>query len=415
MRIESHRDLSTDDYAVLRMVYDDGQATRHRLASRTMFSLVKTSKVLDGLLARGLISRTKKRQPRGGRPVYLYEMAPDFGLAFGLSIGADSIRIVAVNSRKTVIQERLYPYQLGEDPERHVDELSELITRSVHEFWADAFPDTHNRLTLGVSLPGLVDSAQGVWLQGLQLSGVEDVQMSRILGEKLRLPVLVEDEARSVACVEQIQGLGKGIAHFVLLYLGAGVGTGIVIDHRLYHGFHGVAGEIGHVPVHGNTYRCSCGNKGCLETVVSVPGILRLFRDRLKEGVNSNLQRAFSARDQGLSVERILAAARDGDKLTESTLFEVGGYLGEACSQAILLFNPQKVLITGEASIFRDYWKSPLNQVVNHSVLPKMLRGVAIEFCDYNPRQEAFGAALLAFRRYWITQMRSAAPRERTP
>ena len=415
MKTEGARSLTPGDYAVLRTVHENGHATRQRVALRTRFSLVKTSRILNALVARGVIVRTKNKQPRSGRPMYLYGMAPEFGHSVGISIGTDSLRLVAVNSRNILTKEQVVSYQLGEDPDRHVTELAEQVGRCVRDFWADSAITDEEPLTLGVSLPGLIDTRNSVWLQGLQLSGVEDVEIAKILQRQVDLPVVVEDEARSVAYWEKTQGLGKGVANFVLLYLGVGVGTGIVINHRLYHGFHGVAGEIGHLPVHGNQYRCSCGNKGCLETVVSVPGILRLFRDRLLEGVNSNLQRAFSLGEKALSMQRILEAARHGDKLTQSTLFEIGGYLGEACTQVIQLFNPQKVLITGEASLLSDYWKSPLNQIVSHSVLPKMLRGVTIEFCDYHPRQEAYGAALLAFHRYWNRGMRSKPARRKWP
>jgi glucokinase len=185
-----------------------------------------------------------------------------------------------------------------------------------------------------------------------------------------------------------------------MVYIGLGLGTGIVINGRIYRGYHGLAGEIGHVEHADNTYRCSCNSVGCLDTVVSTAGILRVFRDRLKEGVRSSLQKTTTESGSGLSLEEILAAAEAGDRLAQSTLEEIGVFLGDACATLIKLFNPQRLIISGPGSIFKEYFDDPVQQVIRQRVLPEMLEDYQTVFADYRANHEAKGAALLALKRY---------------
>jgi predicted NBD/HSP70 family sugar kinase len=191
-------------------------------------------------------------------------------------------------------------------------------------------------------------------------------------------------------------GAGRGLRDFVLIYLGSGVGSGVVIGRRIYRGFHGLAGEIGHIEHPNNAYRCSCSNVGCLETMISPAGILRVFRDRLAEGVISSLQREPGE----LDLPTILAAADQEDRFARATLHEIGGFLGDACAILIKMFNPQRLVVSGAGAVFHDYFAAPVDEVLHRRVLPEMLVDYRTVFADYQSYQEAHGAALAAMNRY---------------
>jgi predicted NBD/HSP70 family sugar kinase len=165
-----------------------------------------------------------------------------------------------------------------------------------------------------------------------------------------------------------------------------------------------MAGEIGHIQHPQNRYRCTCSNVGCLETVISTVGIQRVFRDRLAEGVVSNLQR--EAEDPNL--DRILGAAREGDRFVQSTLREIGQFLGDACAILIKMFNPEGLIISGDGAMFREFFAEPVEQVVRRWVLPEMLEGFSMTFAEYDPFHEAHGAALVAMDHH--LDWRSHAP-----
>jgi predicted NBD/HSP70 family sugar kinase len=217
-----------------------------------------------------------------------------------------------------------------------------------------------------------------------------------LLRERLGLPVFIEDISRSVAFYEMHCGHGRSSRSFVVIYLGAGVGAGVVINRRIYRGFHGMAGEIGHIEHADNTYRCSCSNVGCLETVISASSIQRVFRDRLAEGVISSLQQVTGE----LDLAAIRAAADQGDRFTRTTLHEIGEYLGDACTVLIKMFNPDRLIVSGVGALLRDFLAVPAGEVIRRRVLPEMLADFRFLFADYEPTQEAHGAALAAMNHY---------------
>jgi predicted NBD/HSP70 family sugar kinase len=310
-----------------------------------------------------------------------------------------------MNSAKEVVCRREFSLALSSDVTTHATSIIDQLSVELSRVIAEELTDSRPVITLGLALPGLVDARAGTWLQGLWLSGITHVPIASMLGERVGVPVFVEDIARSMAFYEMHRGHGRRIRSFVLIYLGSGVGSGIVINRRIYRGFHGLAGEIGHIEHADNTYRCSCSNVGCLETVISAVGIQRVFRDRLAEGVISSLQG-----DSGSpSIDRILGAAREGDRFTRSTLREIGNFLGDSCVILIKMFNPERVIISGKGSIFREFFSDAVDEVIHRSVLPEMLQKFRTVFAEYDPYQEAHGAALVAANHYFNRRLRAPA------
>jgi predicted NBD/HSP70 family sugar kinase len=388
--------LQKSELKVLRAVFSSGRATRRGLARRSRLSLVKVSSILGKLETEGFLVRDGKTRSAGGRPSYLFRLRPELACALGVSVGVEHFRIVGMDGAKRAFLRREYPLQLAADPATHAQAVVDRLSGELERLLAHELPCAHQVTALGVALPGLIDTRAGTWLLGLWLSGIARVPIVRLLGERLALPVFIDDIARSAAFYEMHLGAGRGVRNFVLMYLGSGVGSGVVINRRIYRGFHGLAGEIGHIEHPANAYRCSCSNVGCLETVIAPAGILRVFRDRLAEGVNSSLQREAGE----LDLSKILAAADQEDRFARATLHEIGGFLGDACAIMIKMFNPQRLVVSGPGAAFRDYFASPVEEVVRRRVLPEMLADYKTVFADYQSFHEAHGAALAAMNHY---------------
>jgi predicted NBD/HSP70 family sugar kinase len=384
--------LNQLELKVLHVIFARGQSTRAAISLRTRLSPAKVSSILDQLEKTGYVQRAGKATTPRGRPSHLFRVRPDMGYTVGAAVGLDRFRVVAMDGAKEIRVRREVPFPPSGDPATNgrsiVDQLSAKISQIMEKDLAKLRPI----MALGLALPGLVDTRTGRWLQGLWLSGVADVPVVSLLRQRLRVPVSVEDIARSLAVYEMHRGHGQGFRSFALIYLGGGVGSGIVINREVYHGLHGMAGEIGHVEHADNSYRCVCGNVGCFETIISATGIQRVFKDRLAEGVISSLQPAGG----GVDLERILEAARAGDRFTLSTLREIGEYVGDACAIVIKMFNPEGLIITGQGAMFREFFAEPVDQAIHRRVLPGMLDQFTLTFAEYDPYQEAHGAALVA-------------------
>jgi predicted NBD/HSP70 family sugar kinase len=387
--------LEKSEVGALRAIFLQENPTRKTIARDTRLSLVKVSSILSDLEGRGLIAKEGKTRTSGGRPSHIYRLGSDIGYTLGLNVRPDEIRIVAMDGAKKLLFQRALPLTLSPAPSTHHNTIVEQLCAAIDEVAASG-PNPDRLLSIGLALPGMVDTQQGVWLLGLQLTGITHIEIAELLARRYGVPVVAEDVARALAFLELHVGEGRGLRHFVLLYLGLGMGTGVVMDRRLYRGFHGLAGEIGHIGHPQNRYRCSCGNVGCLETVVSPSGILRVIRDRLRDGVRSELQRYSSPAPESLTLERVLAAAASGDRLALSTLAEIGGFLGDACAMLIKLFNPQALIVSGDVTMFTEFLRDPVERVIGRDVLPEMLEDYATIFSTYRPEHEAHGAALLA-------------------
>lgn len=391
--------LSRDEIRAARAIFSLQHPTRSSIARQTRSSLVKISSILGELEKKEYIEKVGKTKTTGGRPAYIFQLKPTIGVSIGVSIAPDCFEILGIDGSKSAGIEERHPLALPADPEKHVDSIVEQVASVLKKKIARQ-PDGQPVVSIGIALPGMVDSRRGIWLLGLQVTGITHINLAGMFEEQLQVPVYIEDVSRTLTVLEMYRNRGKRIRDFVLVYIGLGLGTGIVINGRIYRGFHGLAGEIGHIEHADNTYRCSCNSVGCLETVVSTAGILRVFQDRLKEGVRSSLQKTTIENGPGLSLEEILAAADGGDRVAQSTLGEIGVFLGDACATLIKLFNPQALIISGPGSIFKEYFRDPLQQVIQQRVLPEMLEDYQTVFADYRANHEARGAALLAMKCY---------------
>jgi predicted NBD/HSP70 family sugar kinase len=400
--------LGKNEVRAIRSIFFQDKPTRRTIARDSRLSLVKISAILNDLEDRGVVLKEGKTRTSGGRPSHLYRIRGDVGFTLGLNVRLDKIRIVAMDGAKHLLFRRTRPLALLPQPSSHGEAIVNQLCTIVDEALASV-PHPDRMLAIGLALPGMVDTQRGVWLLGLQLTGITHIEIAELLTGRYGVPVIVEDVARSLAFREMYLGEGRSFRDFVLLYLGLGMGSGLVLDRRLYRGFHGLAGEIGHIEHPQNNYRCTCGNVGCLETVVSPSGILRVFRDRLQEGVRSQLQTHSSPGAAPLTLERVLGAAQAGDRLALSTLAEIGGFLGDAAAMLIKLFNPQALIVSGDVTLFAEYLREPVERVVIGRVLPEMLVDYRTIFSDYQPEHEAHGAALLAVSHLFERLVRGAA------
>jgi predicted NBD/HSP70 family sugar kinase len=398
---QGFEELGHQEYSALQALFSMTTPTRIGLADTLGLSLLKTSSILTELEKHEFIIKAGKLQNKTGRPSIIYDLNASRFYSLGVSVDSSSLRIIAVDASKAIIHKEQIPLEEANDPHHYVDILVEQLDTSITRVLSDFKNQGKCICSITLALAGITDEEQGIWLLGLQVGGVRDIPLAEIMQERLGVPVFIEDKARLLAFYENTNGHGKKAENFILLYIGLGLGAGIVIGNKLYRGEQGISGEIGHIAHGNNNYRCSCGNVGCLETVVSKPGIIRVIRERLHEGVISSLQEYTKPGAPELTIEAILEAANNGDRLAQSTLFDIGEFIGDACSIIIKLFNPSKVIISGYGAVFKEFFREPVNQVISRKVIPIMTEKYETVYVDYSPYDEAYGAALFALYRYF--------------
>ena len=205
-------------------------------------------------------------------------------------------------------------------------------------------------IAIGVGAAGQVDRKAGVVVDAPNL-GVHDMPLGEILGKQFGKPVYVGNDVEVAAQGENIFGSGHGYNNFVCIFIGTGIGSGIVQNGHLYTGFTGTAGEVGHTIIEANGRICGCGGRGCLEAYASRTAITRAIMAEIHHGRPSILaDDAARQLRQGETVIRsgILASAiQQKDELTIEIIAEAGDYLGRALGSILNFYNPDSIILGG--------------------------------------------------------------------
>lgn len=222
---------------------------------------------------------------------------------------------------------------------------------------------------IGVSAPGMIDSEKGVTISTPNLANIRDVPIASELRKHFRLPVMVVNDANAEALAEKYFGKGAGIRDFVVIHTGFGIGSGIVLDHKLYKGNFGVSGEIGHFSINSQGPKCDCGNSGCVELYVGAANILE--RCSVEAGVSIvSLAEAF------VEMER-------GNKIVEKVVKEAAEKLADVVLGLVNLLAPLRIIISGPFTELGDYFLRPLKQRVEERSFYGFAKNIEFVYSDF--------------------------------
>lgn len=216
---------------------------------------------------------------------------------------------------------------------------------------ADAqLPHGAEIVAVGVGAAGQIDREAGVILDAPNL-GVRDLNLGELLGKQFGKPVAVGNDVEVATLGEYYYGSGRGYKNFICVFVGTGIGGGIILDGKRYTGLTGTAGEIGHMPVDANGRICGCGNRGCLEAYASRTAITKAIMAEIHHGRKSVLaDEAALQLKQGETIIRsgLLAdAIKQHDALTIEIVTEAADYLGYGLGGVINFYNPECVILGG--------------------------------------------------------------------
>lgn len=257
-------------------------------------------------------------------------------VVIGVDLGGTNLRTALVSQNGEVVGKVKEPTRASDGHARVVQKLIENIKAQQDR----ALRNGTRVAAVGVGAPGVIRADTGVVVKSPNFPDWNDLPLKKELEAALALPVSVENDANAAALGEQWRGAGRGIPSMIFLTLGTGVGGGIVLDGRIWHGADGMAGEIGHMTIIPDGRRCGCGNTGCLEMYASSRGIVLTYQER-------------SSRSKVITSEEIYQAARDGDALSGAVLKDMGRLLGIGIANLINIFNPEMIVIGGGV---KDAW-----------------------------------------------------------
>lgn len=377
---------------VLDLVKHRSPISRAEIAKATSLAKPTVSAIVEQLIGEHLVREIGIGQasPGGGRPPILLEFNTRSQFVVGVHLGVRRTEIMVADAAGVEIG-RLE----RRTPRRSAAAVLKATGEAVEEAIAAAGAARSRVAAVGVCVPGLMDLENGVCLLAPNL-GWTDVPVRDVLQDALKVPVFVHNAAQAAAVAETLEGAAKGASEVVLLYIGSGIGSGVLTDGRLYRGVAGIAGEIGHCLVPGATDRCNCGKVGCLETVASGPSIARAAERALRDGRASSI--TLSGRKRTITAEDVSNAAREGDALANEILERAGHEIGIAASWLINLFNPEVLVVVGGLVGAGEALLDPLREAALEHALPQAAARVDIRTSELHEGTEVRGAVLVALQ-----------------
>ncbi len=272
-------------------------------------------------------------------------------LAVGVDLGGTNVRLALVGPDGIVGERVRHATEVARGWDHVIGRLAEAVAAV-----AAAAPPAAAVAGVGIGVPGVIDHARGAVVASANFPGWRDVPVGEALARRTGLPVVVENDANAAAVGEQRYGAGRSFRSFVLLTLGTGIGSGLILDGRLWRGAAGMAGEAGHVTVvsAADAVPCGCGNRGCAERYASATAVARMAREA---GLPGAPDAAAVAR---LAGEEISAAGETAREIYRTA----GRYLGVLVAGLINIFNPEAILIGGGMSEAWDLFEPALRAEV---------------------------------------------------
>src|SRR5207248_10496056 len=255
-------------------------------------------------------------------------------------------------------------------------------------------------LRVGVAVGGLVDTTHGVVRTLHHAHGWDNFPLQEYLEEKLDVPCIIDNNANAVALAEVQCGAGAGERDVLYVGLGRGIGGGMVLDGKIYHGAICLAGEIGHMLVKENGPKCSCGGYGHLEAIASAQAISRTMIGLSGEHPETEaaIRRVTGGRAERITAEQVFRLAAEGDKVAKGITSDVYTYLGIALANIVHIINPGIIILGGQVAQAGELLTLPLQARLQDLCLQAASQSVRVVGGSLGTEANIVGAVTLALQ-----------------
>lgn len=298
----------------------------------------------------------------------------------GIDLGGTNIAAGAMPTDGTrEIAMRMAPTRAEEGAIAVVDRIARLVEDVIAQTQAETGAERSDFLGVGIGSPGPLDRVRGVVIVTPNL-GWRDFPLRDEVSNRVNLPASLDNDANCATLGEWWCGAAKGGRNVVGLTIGTGIGGGLILDGKLYHGASDAAGEIGHTTIDSTGRRCKCGNYGCLEAYASGPAIAMRAREAMEFDGSSILTEIVEGDLSRVTAQTVFEAAKRGDQIALEVVRDTAHFLGVGLSTLINVFNPDTVVIAGGVTQAGDLLFDPLRAEIRRRAFKP-----AVEACRIVP------------------------------
>jgi predicted NBD/HSP70 family sugar kinase len=365
---------------VLEVVRERGTVSRAEIASVTGLARSTVSTLVGDLQRAGLVVEREDVRAdvtaSGGRPPLLLSLDPEAGAVIGIQFDHDFVRVAIADLSLTILAEGAIGSDVDHDAEAGLEAAATLVS----ELLDRSGVAVDRVLGAGVALSCPVDRETGRVSSATILPGWLGIDVRSWLTERLGVRIEIENDANLGALAESVLGAGRGASEIAYVMLSSGIGGGLILGGRLYRGARGVAGEIGHVTIDENGHMCRCGSRGCLETMVGAAAL------------TEQLQRSPG---EQVTLERMIALAREGDPRCRRVIADAGEVVGRAAAAFCNSFNPERIVVGGELALAGELLLDPMRESISRHAIPAATEELSVVAGALGDRAELMGALAL--------------------
>ena len=344
---------------IIKNLYLKGANTASEICNEVGISLPTVNALLGDLMTSGEVIKQGRAESQGGRKPDLYRLAENAFYVLSVDLSRFHINLALYScNHELAFEKEDHKITLNNEKETF-DQLCILID----EYLEKTKIPSEKVIAIGFSMPGLVDSVGGVNYTYLRFG---KKTLLENLESHFQKKIFLENDARAMTLAQYKFGPEHNYKNVLGLFIGWGIGLGIIIDGKIYQGASGFAGEFAHSPIfESQEISCTCGKKGCLEAVASGSSIVRMAEEAIRMDRDGILARLAAEKQGILEPELIVEAALAGDQRAITILSEVGLNLGRGISMLIQLLNPELIIIGGAVAEAKQYLLTPIQQALN--------------------------------------------------
>lgn len=318
---------------------------------------------------------------------------PD-SFVIGIDVGGQSSKLGVVDSGGTILAQCVIS-SLQADLDSYIGDLTDAV-----RMLTEQVKEKGSVRGIGIGAPnanyysGTIEYAPN--LKWSYIGGKPSiVPFAQLISDKVGIPVTITNDANAAAMGEMAYGVARNLRNFIMITLGTGVGSGIVVDGRLVYGHDGFAGELGHTCAVRDGRLCNCGLRGCLETYASAIGVARTAREMLANDKRDSLLRRLGA--EKISSKDVYDAAKQGDELSLEIFRYTGTLLGNAFADFVKFSSPEAFVIFGGLSKSREFFHDALMKAMNDNLMTVWKNRIRVLYSSLKESDAAIlGASAMA-------------------
>ncbi|MFB0526666.1 MAG: ROK family protein [bacterium] len=311
--------------------------------------------------------------------------------SIGIDIGGTNITVALVTGKGKIVRKIKFPTRVEEGKDKTIKRIIKALGEVMEGLSLKSIKG------IGIGAGGDIDQERGIVRFSPNLFW-KNVPLVRLIKKKFNKKVVLDNDANAAAWGTYILETKRKTKNLLCITLGTGVGGGLILNGKIYHGASGSAGEIGHITVNPQGQKCNCGNYGCLETYVGSAYVVKKAIKEIKKGEKSLIRKLAGGNLQSITSQTIQAAALKGDKLGKRIWKEAGEYLGIALSGVINLLNPGVIVFGGGVAKAQELIFQPMKKEIRKRAFIVPFKRVKFTHTKFGADLGVIGAALLTLQ-----------------